>query len=171
MSIEQLQVNNEQAPPYNTVSKEALEHDNSIINQALSILNRRMLRTENLLISKPQDVKNYLKLKIANKEHEVFSVMFLDTRHKLIAYEEMFRGTIDEASVYPREVVKKALEHNAAAIVLAHNHPSGDSTPSQADEKITFRLCVACKLMGIQVIDHLIIGESITSLAEKGVLP
>jgi len=119
----------------------------------------------------PDDGINFLKLKLAEKEHEVFSIMFLDNRHQLIKYEEMFRGTIDGASVYPREVVKRALQLNAAALIVAHNHPSGIPEPSMADERITIRLKDACGLVEIRLLDHIIVGGMDTvSLAEKGIL-
>jgi DNA repair protein RadC len=101
----------------------------------------------------------------------VFCVLFLTNRHRVIAFEEMFRGTIDGATVHPREVVKQALRLNAAAVILAHNHPSGVSEPSRADEAITRRLRDALALVDIRVLDHLIVGGSeITSLAERGLL-
>lgn len=103
--------------------------------------------------------------------HEVFFVLFLDNRHRLIEAVEMFRGTIDGASVHPREVVKESLLRGAAAVILAHNHPSGVAEPSQADEMITLRLKDALALIDVRVLDHLIVGESkVVSLAERGVL-
>lgn len=96
--------------------------------------------------------------------------MFLDNQHRLIAFEELFFGTIDSASVYPREVLKAALKVNAAAIILAHNHPSGDATPSQADKQITQRLKEALALVDIRVLDHIVVGDSAISFAERGLL-
>ena len=122
-------------------------------------------------ISSPEDTRQFLKSKLRHKPYEVFAALFLDNRHQVIKYEELFRGTIDGASVYPREVVKKALEYNAAAIIIAHNHPSGIAEPSQADEHITLRLKKALDLVDIRLLDHLIIGDGdITSLAERGIL-
>ena len=103
--------------------------------------------------------RDYIKLKLAYLEHEVFVCLFLDNQHRLISYDEMSRGTIDGASVYPREIVKTALQHNAAAIIFAHNHPSGLSEPSMADKKITTKLKDALALVDIRVLDHLIVGE------------
>ncbi|MEZ8076857.1 DNA repair protein RadC, partial [Vibrio sp. FF112] len=103
-------------------------------------------------------------------EREVFAVMFLDNQHHLISFEELFFGTIDSASVYPREVVKAALKTNAAAVIFAHNHPSGDATPSQADKRITQRLKDALALVDIRVLDHIVIGDSAVSFAERGLL-
>ena len=101
---------------------------------------------------------------------EVFACLFLDNRHRVIAYEELFRGTIDGASVHPREVVKRALHFNTAAVILAHNHPSGIAEPSQADERITQRLKDALALVDIRLLDHMIIGDDVVSFAERGLL-
>ena len=107
--------------------------------------------------------------KLAGFEHEVFAVLFLDTRHRLIEYREMFHGTIDSASVYPREVVKEALRLNAAAVILSHNHPSGSPEPSQADKVLTQRLKEALGLVEVRILDHVIVGGMETvSFAEKG---
>ena len=122
-------------------------------------------------LSSPRATRDYLALKLGNLEHEVFAVLFLDKRHRLISYQEMFRGTIDGASVHPREVVKEALKQNAAAVILAHPHPSGVAEPSQADEFITARLKQALDLVDIRVIDHIIVaGGETVSLAERGIL-
>ncbi|MEZ8675501.1 MULTISPECIES: DNA repair protein RadC [unclassified Vibrio] len=116
----------------------------------------------------PTNVKEYLKLKLGAHDREVFAVMFLDNQHQLISFEELFFGTIDAASIYPREVLKAALNHNAAAVVFAHNHPSGIAEPSQADRRITQRLVDALKLVDIRVLDHIVVGEDYVSFAEKG---
>ena len=122
-------------------------------------------------IRSPKDTEQYLALKLGAVEHELFCVIYLDNRHRILAFEELFRGTIDGTSVYPREVVKAALGHNAAAIILAHNHPSGVAEPSQADERITKRLKAALELVDIRVLDHLIVGDSAcTSLASRGLI-
>ena len=122
-------------------------------------------------ISSPEDTRQFLKGKLRHRPYEVFAALFLDNRHQVIKFEELFRGTIDGASVYPREVVKKALEYNAAAMIVAHNHPSGIAEPSQADEHITLRLKKALDLVDIRLLDHLIIGDGdITSLAERGII-
>lgn len=118
----------------------------------------------------PDAVRHFLKSKLRDRKSEVFAVIFLDNRHRVIAYEELFFGTIDGASVYPREVVRKVLEHNAAAVLLAHNHPSGNPSPSQADERITRRLQDALKLIDVRVLDHFVIGDQIVSFAERGLL-
>ena len=109
-----------------------------IIDAALAELKRRFARGQAL--TSPVDTKRFLQLKLGHLEHEVFAVLWLDNRHRVLAFEELFRGTIDGASVHPREVVKSALKHNAAACIFAHNHPSGIAEPSQADQRITGRL-------------------------------
>jgi len=148
-----------------------INEDDDIIAEALKILEKRLKREVELAITCPNDGRDFLRLKLAEREHEVFAVMFLDNRHNLIEYVEMFNGTIDGASVYPREVLKKALAVNASAVILAHNHPSGISEPSSADERITLRLKEALGLVDIRVLDHIIVGsDNTTSLAEKGIL-
>jgi DNA repair protein RadC len=143
--------------------------DEFVIETALRILAQRVARGS--LLSSPNAVKSYLRLRLADLQYEVFCLLYLDKRHRLIAYDEMFRGTIDAASVHPREVVKSALRHNAAAIILCHNHPSGVAEPSNADELITQRLKSALELVDIRVIDHVIVsaGDAI-SFAESGLL-
>ncbi len=117
----------------------------------------------------PYDTKCYVNARLRDYAHEVFACLFLDTRHRLISYEELFRGTIDGASIHPREVARRALEHNAAAVVLAHNHPSGVAEPSDADRRITRHLQDALGLIDIRVLDHLVIGDQDTvSFAERG---
>ena len=115
--------------------------------------------------------KRYIQQRLRAYPHEVFACLFLDNKHRMIAFEELFRGTIDGASVYPREVVKQAIHHNAAAVIFAHNHPSGIAEPSQADHNITQRLKSALELVDIRVLDHIIIGDGeIISFAEIGQL-
>lgn len=119
----------------------------------------------------PSVVRQYLSTVLATRPYEVFCVVFVDSRHRVIAMLELFRGTIDGASVHPREVVREALAHNAAAVLLAHNHPSGVSEPSQADELITHRLREALALVDVRVLDHLIVSAGgAVSLAERGVI-
>ncbi|MCK5647997.1 MAG: DNA repair protein RadC, partial [Gammaproteobacteria bacterium] len=123
------------------------------------------------VIANPEDTRQYLKSQLRDRPYEVFAALFLDNRHQIITFKELFHGTIDGASVYPREVVKMALEQNAAALIVAHNHPSGVAEPSSADERITIRLKDALALVDIRLLDHLIIGDGeIVSLAERGVL-
>ena len=119
----------------------------------------------------PGDSKTYVQLRIGDREHEVFCVLFLNSKHKLLAADEMFRGTIDGASVYPREIVKRALSLNAAAAILGHNHPSGDVQPSEADKKITNRIKEVLALVDIRVLDHMIVAASDAfSFAEHGLI-
>jgi len=122
-------------------------------------------------LDSPRAVREFLALKLGTLEHEIFAVLLLDARHRLIEYVELFRGTIDGASVHPREVVKLALARNAAALVIAHPHPSGETTPSQADELITTRLREALALVDIRVLDHIIVaGGETLSMAERGLI-
>ncbi|MEJ2575258.1 MAG: DNA repair protein RadC [Gammaproteobacteria bacterium] len=122
-------------------------------------------------LTSPGDTRRYLRARLQHHPYEVFAALFLDNRHRVIAYEELFRGTIDGAQVHPREVVRRALQHNAAALILAHNHPSGVSEPSQADRRITERLGAALALIDVRVLDHLVVGHGeATSLAELGLL-
>jgi DNA repair protein RadC len=121
------------------------------------------------VFTSPDTVKAFLHSRLVAREHEVFAVMFMDTKHRLIKYAELFRGTIDGASVYPREVVKECLRHNAAAVIFAHNHPSGNPEPSGADRSLTRRLQDALTLIDVRVLDHIIVGDSeCCSLSERG---
>lgn len=142
--------------------------------QAVIEMARRALRedaTERTALSSPQAVKDYLALSLGTLEHEVFAIVFLDARNRLIACDEMFRGTLTQTSVYPREVVKRALAHNAASVILAHNHPSGAAEPSQADRMLTATLKDALGLVDIAVLDHIIVaGRRAHSFAERGLL-
>ncbi len=140
--------------------------------QAVLEMGRRHLR-EGLdrtdVLTSPRQTRDYLQSRLGGYPYEVFACLFLDNRHRVIEYEELFRGTIDGASVHPREVVRRSLSHNAAALILAHNHPSGVAEPSQADRAITRRLKAALELVDIRLLDHMIIGSGeITSLAELG---
>ena len=122
-------------------------------------------------LSSPKDTRNYLKARLRAYQHEVFACLFLDNRHRVICFEELFSGTIDGASVHPREVLKRALFHNAAALILAHNHPSGVAEPSKADQNITQRLKEALALVDIRILDHFVIGDSEpASFAERGLI-
>ncbi len=122
------------------------------------------------VLTSPEATRDYLISRLRDIPYEVFACLFLDNRHRVIAYEELFRGTIDGASVHPREVVKRAFHHNAAAVILAHNHPSGVAEPSQADERITQRLKDALALVDIRVLDHMVIGDKVVSFAERGLI-
>jgi len=149
----------------------AIPTDDAIIESAIRILESRIsYNSDAPPLTSPHDGKNYAKLQLAIYEHEVFACIFMDSRNRVIAFEKLFRGTIDCASVYPREVVKACLSHNAAAVIFAHNHPSGATEPSQADIQITERLKNALQLIDITVLDHLIVGEDVVSFAERGLL-
>ena len=122
-------------------------------------------------IRSPADTETFLLARLRDRPHELFCCLYLDNRHRVLRFEELFRGTIDGTSVYPREIVKQALAANAAAVILAHNHPSGVAEPSSADERITSRISAALELVDIRLLDHLIIGDGIsTSLASRGIL-
>jgi len=122
-------------------------------------------------LSSPDETRHFLQSRLRDYPHEVFACLLLDNRHRVIAFEELFRGTIDAASVYPREVVKLALARNAAALIVAHNHPSGVAEPSRADENLTRRLKEALALVDIRLLDHFVIGDGeIVSFAERGLL-
>jgi len=123
-----------------------------------------------LLLDNPASVMNYLATKLRHKQHEVFACILLDVRLNLLHYEELFRGSLSGTSVYPREVVKLVLKMNASAIIFAHNHPSGNTKPSNADKQITERLQQALGLIDVTVIDHIIVGEDTYSMAEHGLL-
>ncbi len=137
-------------------------------------LGRRYLEekvTNETTLTSPEITRHFLKSRLMPYQHEVFSCLFMDNRHRLIAFKELFSGTIDGASVYPREVVKMALKFNAAAVIFAHNHPSGVAEPSQSDIQITRRLKDALMLIDIRVLDHLIVGnQQIVSMAERGLM-
>lgn len=139
-----------------------------IIETALTILNARFAK--GTCLEKPEAVFDFLKLEMAHLEHEVFAVLWLDARHRVIAFEPLFRGTIDGTTVHPREVVKSALEHNASACILCHNHPSGSGDPSQADQQITNRIKSALDLIEVRTLDHVIVAENNFSFAKNGLL-
>jgi len=144
--------------------------ENEIIRSAKVLLKKR-LTNDNDFFTSPDTVKDFLMLEYSEKEHECFVVLFLNNQHKLIKAVEMFTGTIDSASVYPREIVKAALQLNAAAVILSHNHPSGITEPSQPDKGITTKIKNALDLIDIRILDHIIVGAVDTfSFAEGGLL-
>ena len=143
--------------------------DDQVVAAALRILSTRLL--ESSALESPKATREYLAVRFGGMEHEVFACLYLDNRNRVLSCQELFRGTIDGANVYPREVVKEALTHNAAAVILGHNHPSGVAEPSRADELITRRLKEALALVDIRVLDHLIVGDAaVESFAERGLL-
>ncbi len=140
----------------------------AVLEMSKRYLNAGLQRGDSL--TSPQETRQFLTSQLREYSYEVFAVLFLDQRHRVIQFEELFRGTIDGASVYPREVVKKALEHNAAAVIFAHNHPSGMAEPSQSDERITQRLKAALDLVDVRVLDHFVVGDEVVSFAERGLI-
>jgi DNA repair protein RadC len=142
--------------------------ENTIIAHALTIIESR-LRKPGIKLSSPDAVKSFLRLHLAQSEHEIFAILFLDVKNRLTAYDPMFRGTLIHASVYPREIVKAALTHNAASVILAHSHPSGTPEPSESDLLLTRTLIQALALVDTKVLDHIIVGGNETySFAEHG---
>ena len=145
----------------------------SPVSEADILLMARQLASQRLrkgrALTSPNAVFSHLQMLLGDYEHEVFSLLMLDSKHRILAFHELFRGTLDSASVYPREVVKLCLEHNAAAVSLVHNHPSGDPEPSQADLLLTRKLQDALNVVDIRTLDHVVVGnEGCVSLAEKG---
>lgn len=141
----------------------------TLVALALSVLEQR--HRPGLALAAPVDVTRYLRLMLGDRNNEVFGCLFLDTRHQLISAEEMFQGTIDGATVYPRVVVQRALSVNAAAVILYHNHPSGVAEPSEADRTITLKISKALALVEIRLLDHLVVtGGSYVSLSERGLI-
>lgn len=129
-----------------------------------------IFKREATLLS-PAGCRSFLIEKLSHKPYEVFCCLFLDNRHRVITFEELFRGTIDSTTVYPREIMRQAIKHNAAAVILAHNHPSGVPEPSEADQLITRRVRSALELIDVRLLDHFVVGNNITvSLAERGLL-
>ena len=146
------------------------QRDDRIIQAALRVLERRARYAGSALTS-PGSVRDYLRLAIAEREHEVFVCVWLDAQHRVITFDEIFRGTLTQTSVYPREIVKAALAANAAAVIFAHNHPSGVAQPSRADELLTRNLKEALALVDVKVLDHFIITTSAAlSFSERGLL-
>ena len=144
-------------------------HADEVLCHARRLLANRVRRGATM--SSPEAVKDHLRLELGVLEHEVFCVLFLDAQHRIIALKQMFRGTVSQTSVYPREVVKEALSVNAAAVILAHNHPSGSVEPSRADEFLTQTLKTALALVDVRVLDHLVVaGADVCSFAERGLV-
>lgn len=157
---------NEKDNTYTALSVLAAE---DIVAMARRILGYRFRR--GACLTSPQVTKDFLTLELSPLDQEVFCCLFLDNRHRIITFEKMFFGTLDGASVHPREVVKQALAHNAAAIIFAHNHPSGVTEPSRADVQLTRRLTDALALVDVRVLDHMVVGEGEpVSFAERGLI-
>ena len=144
------------------------DRENRLIARALRILDRRLV-ARGVMLTSPNEVVEYLKLRLGSRTEEVFGALFLDTKHRVLAFEELFYGSIDSAHVYPRVLVRRALVHNAGAVILTHNHPSGCAEPSQADRVLTARLREALELVDVRVLDHFIVGAGRpVSMAEYG---
>jgi DNA repair protein RadC len=141
----------------------------AVIELARRSLHQRL--AERPAFEAPEGVREYLRLHLSTRDHEVFAVLFLDAQHRLLQFDEMFRGTLTQTSVYPREVVRRALALNAAAVILAHNHPSGVAEPSRADEFLTQSLKSALQLVDVRVLDHMVVARNqVVSFAERGLL-
>jgi len=143
--------------------------ESDILRMAQQLTRQRLAKGR--LLTTPDQVISHLQVLLQHYEHEVFALLLLDSKHRVLGFHELFRGTLDEASVHPREVVKLVLAHNAAAVVLVHNHPSGDPEPSQADRQLTKALKEALGLVGTRTLDHIVVGlEGCVSFAERGFL-
>ena len=158
--------------PRDALRESAVPRDDLLRVQALLEVHARWMEARlhrDGFIASPADTRRYTAARLRGARAEVFAVLFLDTRHRIIAFEPLFRGTVDEAGVHPREVVRRTLVHNAAAVILAHNHPSGVAEPSRLDRAITDRLVDALSTVGVRVLDHLVVGDGETvSFAERG---
>ena len=142
--------------------------EREVLETAAELLGRRVIGQT---LESPRDAAEYVRTRLTGLEQEVFCCLFLDNRHRVLAFEEMFRGTLNGTAVYPREAVKRALAYNAAAVILVHNHPSGDPEPSRADEVLTQRLKEAFGLIDIRVLDHLVVGrDGCVSFSDRGLL-
>jgi DNA repair protein RadC len=170
-----MRIESEEAPVYGELpsmsfSRWSEERQNTTVKRALEILHNRLCLQPDVFDS-PKTTRDYLTLKLAELEHEVFVAIWLTAQNRLIAYEELFRGTLTQTSVYPREVLKAALKHNAGAVIFAHNHPSGVAEPSRADEVLTTKLKNALAMVKVRVLDHIIVGGTqIISFAERGLI-
>ncbi|MBH1829314.1 DNA repair protein RadC [Stenotrophomonas maltophilia] len=150
-----------------TLWNDSTAAENEVLAQAEAILRRRI--NDGQLLSDPAAAGRMLRYRLAGRDREFFTVILLDTRHRVLAVEELFAGTIDGAEVHPREVVKYALVHNAAACILGHNHPSGNPEPSAADRAVTAQLKQALSLIDVRLLDHFVVGsEGATSMAARG---
>ena len=169
-------VNDLESPYFGTAAVDDATND-ALLEHKLSVARELLLRglqaqmSAQPVMQSPQALRDWLRLHCAGLQHEVFIVLFLDAQHRLISAAEMFRGTLSQTSVYPREVVKSALQRNAATVVLAHNHPSGSAEPSRADEYLTQTLKTALALVDVRVLDHFVVaGDQATSFAERGLI-
>lgn len=169
-----MRVRNEEVATYDVdpeaISLDLINRENEVVREAMRIIRSR-LRNPGELLTSPALVKTYLTLQMASLEHEEFGAIWLDARHAVIAITDLFRGTLTQTSVYPREVVKAALARNAHACIVYHNHPSGNPEPSSADERLTSSLKDALSLVDVRVLDHIIVaGDKTCSFAERGLI-
>lgn len=147
-----------------------ISRENKLIQRALAVLERRLFQ-RGPCVSNPSDIRNYLRVRLAPQDREVFALLYLDNRHRVMAFEPLFQGTVDGAPVYPRVVLKRAIEHNCAALILVHNHPSGVAKPSHGDRVLTKQLKNLLAEVDIRVLDHFIVGEGEPfSFADAGIL-
>lgn len=152
-----------------TYGQRTTEEEDALIAEAFAIIDQRLKPGEG--VSDPDVAGALFQRKLRGLPHEVFACLFLDTRHRVLAYEELFRGNLDGSEVHPREIVKRCLAHNAASVIFGHNHPSGNPEPSAADRAVTARLKQALALVEVRVLDHFVIGEGApTSMARKGMI-
>lgn len=159
----------ENLKPHPVKGANSTQKEDQVIAQAIGILNLRLRKLD--VLTSPESVKDYLRLQAEGLQHEIFSVLYLDSQNRLIEYEQMFRGTLTQTSVYPREVVIQALKRHAAAVIFHHNHPSGLCTPSRTDEALTATLKSALALVDVRVLDHIITCDTeALSMAERGLL-
>ena len=142
--------------------------EDDVLNKASEILETKFLKGEGF--TSPSAAKDFLRYKLAHQKREVFAILLMDSQHRLIEYKELFFGTINAAPVYPREVMKEVLQQNAAAVILAHNHPSGVTEPSEADKRVTTRIKDALNHIDVPVLDHIVVGQDTVSFAERGLL-
>jgi DNA repair protein RadC len=140
----------------------------AVLEMARRHLHEKLQRGESF--TSPQLTRHYLQQRLRDYPYEVFACLFLDNRNRLIAFEELFRGTIDGTNVHAREIVRKALHHNASAVILSHNHPSGVAEPSEADRQVTSHLKQALNLIDVRVLDHIVVGDDVVSMAERGMI-
>lgn len=144
-------------------------NDQAVIQQARRILARQVRKGRKLL--SPQDVRDYLLFRLAQYEREVFGVFLLDNQHRVLAFHELFQGTLNQTAVYPREIIKVTIQHNAAALILVHNHPGNEPSPSNADKLITQKIKLAVELIDVRLLDHFIVaGDQTVSMAELGLV-
>ncbi len=145
-----------------------LADEREVLGMAADLLGRRIIGQ---VLASPRDAGEFARTRLAAVEQEVFCCLFLDNRHRVLAFEELFKGTLNGTAVYPREVVKRVLAYNAAAVILVHNHPSGDPEPSRADEVLTQRLKEVFGLIDVRVLDHLVVGrDGCVSFSERGLV-